>query len=155
MNRFTINEPSNMFWQQCHLNCIIIPSRSIPLISSFHLDTSRYIPRYIPEHLVNFPASNNVDHSNALYDTPDVFSDYVFHTGPLRADPSPLMEWPSRISDSQANPNLNKKYQSDLKDYKILYESNRRARKYNQHAFSLLCMAILYDNCKKWKKVMF
>lgn len=103
----------------------------------------------------NLPiTSDMIQLSDAPLDTPPVFSDYFFHTGPLRADPSPLMEWPTRIPDSQANPNLTKKYQSQLKDYKMLSESNRRARKYKQQAFSLLCMAIIYDNCRKWKKAI-
>ena len=98
--------------------------------------------------------TKDLDLSTTTMELPQIFTDYYFHTGPLRADPPPIKEWPRRIPDNHATVKNKKKYHEQLQDYAILAESCRRAQKWRQMANAYMSMAILYDNCKDYKNAI-
>lgn len=102
----------------------------------------------------NASINAEMDLSDSPLELPQIFSDYYFHTGPLRADPPPVMEWPQRIPDNQASRKLKTKYAEKLQDCYILADTCRRAKKYRQYANCFMCMGIIFDNCKDYKNAI-
>eukprot|EP01084_Bolivina_argentea_P206817 352996_1 len=96
----------------------------------------------------------DLDLSSTSRDLPEIFTDYYFHTGPLRADPPPVCEWPERIPDNHCTIKNKKKYNEKLQDYNIIAETCRRAHKYRQYANCYMSMGIIYDNCKDYKNAI-
>eukprot|EP01083_Nonionella_stella_P111939 328731_1 len=98
--------------------------------------------------------NKDLDLSSTSCDLPQIFTDYYFHTGPLRADPPPVCEWIERIPDNHATIKNKNKYKEKLQDFTILAETCRRAQKYRQYANCYMSMGIIYDNCKDYKNAV-
>lgn len=105
-------------------------------------------PEALESELAQLDLASLSKESGAL---PAIFTDYFFHTGPLRADPPPTMEWPQRLPDSDATPKHAKKYKEKLSDLRILAATCLRAQQQRQYANCFMAMGIIHDNCKDYK----
>ncbi|ETO30090.1 hypothetical protein RFI_07033 [Reticulomyxa filosa] len=111
----------------------------------FHLNLNEKLEELTIENL-------NLD-KIAPKELPDIFKEFFFHSGPLRADPPPFREWPQRVPETEGGAHWNNKCQQKISDFMFLAEACRRASKTLQQANCYFCMGILHDNCKHYKKV--
>jgi len=89
----------------------------------------------------------HIEDETETFERADPLADYLYAAGPLRAEPPPVMKWPTR-HDSESES------KSKLKDFEMLFETSRRSGQLRNEANAQFCLGLLNDNLGRLRKAI-